>query len=108
IIIYGFSQGVSVAMRWLLHSGMRCDKLIINAGKIPHEIKPNAYEHFGATTEVHHIVGQNDPYLNPAVEAIELNKIAQLFQHQKVFFHKPNLDHSVAVDVLKSISTKKS
>lgn len=103
IVVYGFSQGVSVAMRWLQHAQMPCDKLIINAGKIPHEIKPKAFDFLDKSTEIHHIVGKNDPYLTPSVEVTELKKIEMLFKDFKRYFHKPDIDHSVAVEVLKNV-----
>ena len=43
LIILGYSQGLSVASRWVAQRKIQCDKLILHSGGIPHELKPDAF-----------------------------------------------------------------
>ena len=46
LIVLGYSQGVSVAMRWLAKSKVTCKELIIHSGAIPHELEAKDFEGF--------------------------------------------------------------
>ncbi len=62
--ILGFSQGVSVALRWTVQRQIACKKLIIYAGKVPLEIKPAEVDFLlKAKTQIYHVHGTQDPYL---------------------------------------------
>ncbi|NQY07233.1 MAG: esterase, partial [Flavobacteriaceae bacterium] len=44
-IVMGFSQGVSVATRWLAKRQIPCKQLILYAGKVPREFTPKDFDH---------------------------------------------------------------
>ncbi len=81
LILFGFSQGVSIATRWLVHKKIQPKALILYAGGIPNELKK---EDFGFldfdTTSVEIIYGNADAFLTPERLKTEKVKIDALFQ----------------------------
>lgn len=69
-IVLGFSQGVSVATRWIAKRKIPCNTLFLYAGKIPREFTPEKFEHI---TNVKLIVGNQDEYVTNDV--LELEKV---------------------------------
>ena len=62
--VLGFSQGVSVALRWVSRFQITCDKLIIYAGSIPSELTTNDFAFINPEkTKILNIVGLQDEYL---------------------------------------------
>lgn len=88
INIMGYSQGASVALRWLCHSKHRCDRLILYAGGIPNEITPEDVQFFLEDTEVSIVFGKRDEFLTVERLAREEEKIRNLFgdRVQRVYF----------------------
>jgi predicted esterase len=81
LIVFGFSQGVSIATRWLSKTKLNCSKLILYAGGIPNELTASDFEYLIENkTEVQIIVGRNDDYLTPKRMEIESKKIETLFK----------------------------
>ncbi len=62
LIIFGFSQGVSVATRWVARNKTVCDHLILHSGGLPKELQPKDFE-FLDHTKVTLIYGTRDEYL---------------------------------------------
>ena len=80
IIVFGFSQGVSVATRWLAKTRRSCSKLILYAGGIPNELTPSDFDYLiDNQTTVKIIVGNADEYLTPKRMEAESKKIEELF-----------------------------
>ncbi|MFN4764395.1 alpha/beta hydrolase [Gillisia sp. Q332] len=63
LILMGYSQGVSVATRWMARNKIECSKLILHSGGLPKELQPEDFQ-FLKNTEVVLIYGTKDPYLN--------------------------------------------
>ena len=79
-ILFGFSQGVSILMRWLTSREINCDKLILYAGGIPNEIKPQQVEFLDfQKTSIQIIYGNSDKYLNEERLKLEGEKRELLF-----------------------------
>lgn len=78
-IVLGFSQGVSVALRYLAKREISCDQIIIHSGKIPNELKPLDFEHLPQSTKVLLIYGNQDEYLDAPQIEIEINRAKSLF-----------------------------
>ncbi|WP_046759038.1 alpha/beta hydrolase [Kordia jejudonensis] len=95
--ILGFSQGVSVAMRWVARYKIPCTKLIIYAGSIPTELKKEDFDFINYdTTKVMNVVGDKDEYLTEKRMQLELEKMKSLFGNKytlKIFegTHKMNM-----------------
>jgi len=64
LIIFGFSQGVSIAARWVAKRQLKCDHLVLYAGEVPHELTRDDFKFLGNDqTKVTVIVGNKDEYL---------------------------------------------
>jgi predicted esterase len=77
LIVLGYSQGVSVAMRWISGSKINCDKLLIHSGGIPEELTAQDFE--ALDFRPHLIYGNSDPYINAERAKTELKKAKNLF-----------------------------
>ena len=81
IILFGFSQGVSMVMRWLTSRKMKCAKVILYAGSIPKEITQEAVRFIDYDrTQIKIIYGDTDIYLTPERLKEEYQKINLLFR----------------------------
>lgn len=80
LIIFGFSQGVSIATRWVAQRKLRCNQLILYAGGLPDELQPGDFIFLSENnTRVTVLVGDNDAYLNEERMKVETKKIETLF-----------------------------
>ncbi len=77
IILFGYSQGVSVALRYLAYSNLKCNKIIIHSGGIPKELEPENFKNLN--TKVALIYGTKDAYLNLERMTYETNRAKDLF-----------------------------
>jgi predicted esterase len=79
LIILGYSQGVSIALRWVASRKISCCQLVLYAGGIPTELKSEDFAFLKSGTMIKVIVGDRDEYLTPERMQIEKNKIEALF-----------------------------
>lgn len=85
VIVFGFSQGVSIAARWVAKRKIRCNQLVLYAGGITKELKTEDFEFLQVNkTKVTAIVGDNDEYLTPERMESENKRIDALFQERAV------------------------
>lgn len=76
-IVLGYSQGVSVAMRYMAKRQLKVDHLVMHSGGIPQEIEPIDFKYFnGAVTLVY---GDKDEYLNKDRLNSEIERAQLLF-----------------------------
>jgi len=78
LIILGFSQGVSMATRWVARNKVRCAQLVLCSGKIPVELKCKDFE-FLKNTDFSFIYGTNDEYLKKGIIEVEEERLKNLF-----------------------------
>jgi predicted esterase len=84
--VLGFSQGVSVAMRWVARHKIQCDKLIVYAGSIPTELTSEDFDFINPEkTKVIGVVGLQDAYLTQERIQIEHQKMQSLFGNNYIF-----------------------
>lgn len=80
LIVLGFSQGVSIASRWVAQRKIKCDQLVLYAGGIPNELKPSEFDFLLKNgTKVTVIVGDTDEYVTDERRKTESEKIEKLF-----------------------------
>lgn len=80
LILFGFSQGVSVAARWLAHRKIPCKALILYAGGIPNELSHEDFDFVDwRTMTVKIVYGDQDNYLIPERMENERVKIDTVF-----------------------------
>lgn len=77
LIVFGYSQGVSVAMRYIARRQLQCHKLVIHSGGIPKELTPEDFSFLNAETTL--IYGTQDEYLNSERIQHETNRVHELF-----------------------------
>ncbi len=78
LIILGYSQGVSVATRFLSRRKIICDQLILHSGKVPAELTPEDFE-FLKNTKITYLYGTEDEYLKKGIVKIEEERLQLLF-----------------------------
>ncbi len=78
LIIFGYSQGVSVATRWVARNKIECSHLILHSGALPKELKSKDFE-FHDHTQVTMIYGTKDQYLNADRLKTEGDRAKELF-----------------------------
>jgi len=82
-IVFGFSQGVSIAMRWVAKRQLKCDHLILYAGGMPKELQPDDFVFLNQNeTKVTVLVGDNDEYINSTVLEEQSKRIKSLFDNK--------------------------
>lgn len=78
-IFMGFSQGVSVMLRYLAYKKLNVNDIVIMSGKIPEELNESDFNFLSKKTRVWLSYGLHDPLLNNEHIDIEINKSRQLF-----------------------------
>jgi predicted esterase len=81
LILFGFSQGVSVVMRWMATRKIHCDQVILYAGGIPKELKPEDFA-FAENTRFKIVYGLQDEYLTEKSIKDEKQRAKWLFGNQ--------------------------
>ncbi len=79
LIIFGYSQGVSVAMRYVAKRQLQCQQLVIHSGGIPKELNAEDFEYLSKTTQVKLIYGTEDEYLDDSRIQLETERAQSLF-----------------------------
>ena len=80
LMVFGFSQGVSVALRWVAGKSVACNHLVLYAGGVPGELQPEDFAFLPEQASVTVIVGDEDEYLNDARLKQEREKLNTLFK----------------------------
>lgn len=81
LMLFGFSQGVSVATRWLASKKVNCKLVALYAGGIPNELTANDFMFVDHDfTEIKIIYGDEDEFLTPDRLKGEKIKVEKLFQ----------------------------
>lgn len=78
-IIVGYSQGVSIATRWMASRKIKCDHLVLHSGGIPKELKPSDFDYLASETKVSYLYGNQDEYITEAKKTEESLKGSRLF-----------------------------
>ncbi|MBU2996094.1 serine hydrolase family protein [Cellulophaga baltica] len=85
LILFGFSQGVSIATRYLKHKQLKCDSLILYAGSIPNELTKGDFDFITENkTKVKMIVGTEDEYITKERLSNEIEKAKTLFNEKAI------------------------
>ncbi|RKN81460.1 alpha/beta hydrolase [Ulvibacterium marinum] len=83
LIVLGFSQGVSIATRWVVHKKLPVHQLVLYAGGIPDELIPADFDFLRRNkTKIKIFIGNKDEYITEKRLKEELKKIRSLFEGQ--------------------------
>ncbi len=77
VIILGYSQGVSVASRFVAHYKVQCDQLILHSGGLPKELEPNHFSFLKAKVSM--ICGDKDQHITEERLDYEIKSAKSLF-----------------------------
>lgn len=102
LIVMGYSQGVSIATRWMARRQIQCDHLLLHSGGIPVELKPTDFDYLKPETPVTYLYGTEDPYINEARKTEQSLKGSQLFG-ERLHIETFSGAHEVNVDFLSSL-----
>jgi predicted esterase len=79
LILFGYSQGVSVASRWVARRKLKPSQLIFHSGKIPSELEPEHLQHL-KDCKTSFVYGTDDPFINEELLTSEKERLQQLFE----------------------------
>ena len=79
LIVLGYSQGVSVAMRYVARRKLNCKQLVLMSGGIPNELIASDFDFLKGETKVSLIYGTEDEYMNEERMSNEKQRINKLF-----------------------------
>lgn len=103
LIAFGFSQGVSIATRWVAKRKIQCRKLILYAGSLPKELHSDGFEHLRShNSKVMIVLGTKDPYITSDKLVEEKNKAMQLFKGFESYISFKG-GHEVRKDIINSL-----
>lgn len=103
-IVLGYSQGVSIATRWLSSRKIDCTHLILHSGGIPKELKSDDFSYMSPKTKVTYLFGNKDQYITEARKTEEYLKGTELFGNRLevlVFKGVHEVDESFILQVSK-------
>ena len=105
LIVLGYSQGVSIASRWVSSRKISCDHLLLHSGGIPTELVPEDFLFLKKQTKVTYLYGNKDQYINEARKTEEILKGNHLFgKHLNIEVFEGV--HEVNTDYIKVLSEK--
>lgn len=78
LILFGYSQGVSVVSRWVARRKIKCSQMIFNSGRLPNELTPQDFT-FMENTRISFVYGTEDPFVNREFLESEEKRIRELF-----------------------------
>ena len=87
LIILGYSQGVSVATRFVARRKISCGRLILHSGRVPKELQPKDFE-FLKNTPVFYIYGTEDEYLKKGIVEVEEKRLKELFPNLEIITYE--------------------
>tara|TARA_R110001583_G_scaffold172910_1_gene326714 strand:+ start:3549 stop:4196 length:648 start_codon:yes stop_codon:yes gene_type:complete len=79
LIVLGYSQGVSVALRYIAKKQLQCSHIAVLSGGIPKELVPSDFSFLNKNTKVFLIYGNNDEYMDDERIHSEKNRAIELF-----------------------------
>ena len=102
LIVLGYSQGVSVATRYLAQRKINCAQLILHSGKVPAELTAKDFA-FLKDTKVTYLYGTQDEYLKKGIIEVEETRLKSLFPYN---FEIQTYDggHEFNTDIIEKLS----
>ncbi|WP_418636878.1 alpha/beta hydrolase [Winogradskyella sp.] len=102
LIVFGYSQGVSVAMRYIAKRQLQCNQLVLHSGGIPKELTAKDYKYLSKDTKVKLMYGTEDEYLDEQRIILESARATDLFG-DKVSFMPFKGTHVVNVEFIEKL-----
>ncbi len=100
LIVFGYSQGVSVATRYVVKRQLQCLQLVLHSGGIPKELHAEDFAFLNARVSL--ICGTHDEYLTEERLQFETKKAHALFK-EKLNVIMFDGKHEVNVDIVNGL-----
>ncbi|WP_103864729.1 alpha/beta hydrolase [Aquimarina sp. I32.4] len=102
LVVLGYSQGVSIASRWVCSRKIHCDALVMISGGFPKELSKEDFTFMSRDTKVTHILGEKDPYFEIVKVKNQIRRLQEILPQIKFTTHAGGheLDPKTLVDVL--------
>jgi len=102
LIVVGYSQGVSVAMRYVAKRQLTCSQMVLHSGGIPKELIADDFKFLKKQCKVTLIYGTQDEYMNEERMQHEIKRVHELFG-KNVNVIPFDGKHVVNVDIINSL-----
>ncbi|WP_281986163.1 alpha/beta hydrolase [Aquimarina aggregata] len=101
-VILGYSQGVSIASRWIASRKKNCHAIVMISGGFPKELFKDDFTFMSTDTKVTHILGEKDPYFEIEKVNAEKERVKQIIPQIEFRTHSGGheLDPKTLVNVL--------
>ena len=100
MIMLGYSQGVSIVMRYVASRKLQCNQLVLMSGGIPKELTQDDLNFYNGAVKM--IYGDKDEYLNNERLVYEQQRIKELFK-ENVEIIPFDGNHMVNVELINSL-----
>ena len=100
-IFLGYSQGVSVAMRYLAKRKNIVSKLILMSGGIPKELTPKDFKYLKNKAAIYYVYGDKDEYITEGFLNSEKKRLENLFSNINYIEFDGN--HEIKTEIIESI-----
>lgn len=78
--VFGYSQGVSIATRWVAQRQIKCHRLILHSGGLPKELNSDDFLFLKEqATKITALVGNKDQYINGEILKSQSQRLENLF-----------------------------
>jgi len=102
LIVFGYSQGVSIASRYVARRKLQPSQLVLHSGGIPKELNTDNFKFLSQKCKVKLIYGTNDEYLDADRIEIETKRANELF-YKRLEILPFDGKHVVNVDIINSL-----
>ena len=103
LILLGYSQGVSVILRYIAQRKVQCSQIVLMSGGIPKELTINDFKYLDPHTKISLIYGTKDPYLDEVRLQKEKVRVRELFGHCKLQVTSFEGGHEVNTELIKNL-----
>ncbi len=100
-VVLGYSQGVSIASRWIASRKIQPDGFVMISGGFPKELGKEDFTFLTSKTSVTHILGDKDPYFE--IAKVEAEKIRVEGILPQIAFRSHPGGHELDIESLKNI-----
>ena len=103
LIVLGFSQGVSISLRWIAKRKIQCKVIIIHSGGIPKELLKEDFRFLILKSKVYLVYGNDDKYIDAKRANYEETRAKDLFGNNLNILQF-NGKHEINSKLLKELS----
>ena len=103
LIVFGYSQGVSIATRYVASRKLSCEQIVLHSGGLPNELNAEDFSFLDTSCKVHLVYGEDDQYLNEERMNYEEQRAKSLFS-DKLNIHPFEGKHEVNIEFIKSLA----